>query len=260
MLRMHLADVSVIISLGALGVAIYGIFERGRAAGRAERIRLTSIVDDLARSRADFVDRQLSGELNPSVVEAYHARTGVLSQQAFSLIRGHALAVTSAECREVAYHLEDNGFDSDADSAWQLAQAQAELEGTMQVLYASRGYAYFLFRKDRPDEARELLQKALSEYPEANDRDRISRAETLNTWAGYERGLDGPLAPRAVDLNRQISALAGACVSPFSKDQLRQMGITPVSSLTVHIGPGRDVPETATASDDQGQGQPESAG
>src|SRR5258708_114153 len=118
-MHLNLADLSVIISLAALGTAIYGIFERGRAARRAERIRLTSVIEELAKSRYQLVELASQGTVSGDIIEALHSRQELLGQQALSLLQKHSLEVTSSELRELAFDLEEAGFKEDASVMWE---------------------------------------------------------------------------------------------------------------------------------------------
>jgi uncharacterized 2Fe-2S/4Fe-4S cluster protein (DUF4445 family) len=97
-----IAELTTGISSAALAVAAYGIIERGKAASRTERIRLTSIIDDLAKARYDLTELGSKGTLVGDLIEALHARQEVLSQQALSLVQKHSLEITSSELRELA--------------------------------------------------------------------------------------------------------------------------------------------------------------
>jgi hypothetical protein len=215
MWSMHLdvAVISVLISFGALGTAIYGIFERGRAASRAERVRLTAIIENLAETRGKLEELVSNNVTSGNKIEVLHSRQELLAQQAISLIRKHELTITSTECRELAYNLEEIGFREDAEAIWAMALENAPSEGDTQAFFASRGFAWFLFRSQRETEARQVLQEALSKYPTESDIDRSTRAETLRIWAGWEIDLQGPGVPIAADLSRQISDLADSCNS-----------------------------------------------
>jgi len=53
--------ITIIISVGAFGVAAYGILERRLAARRSERIRLTTIVENMTQVRRDLVELSHQG-------------------------------------------------------------------------------------------------------------------------------------------------------------------------------------------------------
>jgi hypothetical protein len=89
------AEVSAVISLSALGTAIYGIFERGAAARRAERTRLTTIVENTAKARGELMKLSGEGVTTGNAVEIIHAQQELLAQQARSLIKDHRLTITS---------------------------------------------------------------------------------------------------------------------------------------------------------------------
>ena len=66
--------ISIIISVAAFGVAAYGIAERQVAAARAERIRLTTIVENMAQIRRELVEMSVRGENTGNTVEVISAR------------------------------------------------------------------------------------------------------------------------------------------------------------------------------------------
>src|SRR5215472_18697013 len=122
------ADVSVVVALAALGTAVYGIFERGNAAKRAERVRLTTIVESIVKVRRELVECASKGIMAGDLVEALNAQMEILSQQALSLVKAHPLDITSTECREIASGLEAAGFVDSAEDMWLLAQENGQAE------------------------------------------------------------------------------------------------------------------------------------
>jgi hypothetical protein len=236
---LDLAEFSAGISFAALAIATYGIFERGKTASRAERVRLTTIVGELAKTRGELVDIAMKGQTIGDMIEVLHTRQELLSQQARSLIQGHELTITSSECREVAFNLAETSFNDDADAMWQLAVETAKAEGKTQLLYANRGYAWFLFSAGREDEAREILNELLSEYTEDNDSDRLVRAQTISTWAGWEVRTEGDSTPVIAEFSRQIIELANASTTPRTKQMVMQHAFTVVNGTAVHVVQGQ---------------------
>ena len=209
--------VSIIISIAAFLVAAYGIIERRMTATRSERIRLTTIVENLTQVRRSLTELAQQGQTSGGMVEVVNTRLEVLSQQALSLVQQHSLTVTSTECREIAFDLELTGYKEDADFMWGLAQERAKKEGDIQELYASRGYAYFLFRSDRATEARVILQEALSSYPNETDAQRLVKVETLKSWEIWEIEVEGSGAQMVTSLNEQLEELGHGFSTPRGK-------------------------------------------
>jgi len=146
--------ISIIISVAAFMVAAYGIVERRVAATRTERIRLTTIVENMVQIRKELIELSQQGQTSGNIIEAISARLEILAQQAIFLVQRHSLTITSTECREIAIGLEQAGYLEDADFMWDMAHERAKKEGDTQELYASRGHAYYLFRSQRATEAR----------------------------------------------------------------------------------------------------------
>lgn len=234
---MDIAEFSAGVSFVALLAAVYGIFERGKAASRAERVRLTSIIEALGKTRGELVEIAMKGQLIGDMVEVLHSRQELLSQQARSLIQKYQLTITSSECREVAYNLSETGFHEDADGIWQLAIEYAKAEGRSQFLYARRGYAWFLFRVGREDEAREILKEVLSDYDEGNDSNRLVQAQTISTWAGWEVRNRGECTPIVAEFMRRIQELSGECSAPRMSEMVLQNAFTVVDGKAVYVTP-----------------------
>jgi hypothetical protein len=236
---MNTALISTIISVAAFAVAAYGILERRKAASRAERIGLTTIIDELAQTRYQLTDVASKGTTKCDLIEALNTRIELLSQQAKSLIQEHALTITSTECREVAYCLKLAGYVEDSDDVWQVARDTARPEGRTQEFFANSGYAYFLFDTERADEAREILQVALSHHPTNTDSERISHASTPNAWVGWEIRTQGPEAPIVAELSQQIDELISACSTPAGKQMVSLFAFKAIKGVDINPGAGR---------------------
>jgi hypothetical protein len=218
---MDIAQISVIISASAFVVAAYGILERRITARRAERIRLTTIVEDLTKTRLELYELASNGITMGDRIEALNTRLEVLSQQALSLIRQHSLTITSTECREVAFDLMQAGYQDNAEFMWNLARERAQKEGGIQALFASRGYAYFLFHTQREDEAREILRNALSDYAADTEPQRLQHIQTLRQWILFEYQTEGPQSNSAHQLEKQVAELGKTFTTEGAKARLK---------------------------------------
>jgi len=247
------AEVSAVISLAALGTAVYGIFERGNAAKRAERVRLTTIVENLAKARRELVELASKGVMAGDFVETLSAQIEILAQQALSLVQENQLTVTSSECREIAMALEQAGFIDNAEAMWLLAGENGSIEGEVQEFYANRGFGYFLFRAGRADEARQTLQKALAKHTHDNDRDRTTHASTLYSWLMGELNVQGPEAPIVAELARQIDELINACSTPGGREMTARWAVT-ITPKTVESAE-KSTPHQDSPSRSAGQGR-----
>jgi hypothetical protein len=216
--------ITIIISVAAFGVAAYGILERRLAARRSERLRLTTIVENLAKVRLELIEMASKGQTIGDVVEAVNARLEVLSQQALSLIvQEHSLTITSTECREVAVGLEQAGYIEDAEFIWDMALERAAKEGDTQVLFASRGYAFFLFRTQREGEARKVLEEALAKHSTNTESSGLVHAYTLKIWIVYEIQTEGPEAKLVPQLTQQLAKLDSLFATPRGKAMFKDV-------------------------------------
>jgi hypothetical protein len=214
--------VSLLISLLALAVAAYGIFERKAAATRAERIRLSVITDDLQKIKLELLTAGAFG----GNVEALHTRTELLAQQALSLIREHAIPATSAECRAVAFGLGRVHCTEDAEEVWRLAINKGQSEGDAQGLFAVRGYGYYLFEQGQLDKARQKLNLVVSQISPTDDQERLLLAETLHSWAFWEANMSSSGSNTVNSMLERIRALSVECQAPAVKATIEMLCVS----------------------------------
>ena len=214
--------ITIIISVGAFGVAAYGILERRLAARRSERIRLTTIVENMTQVRRELIELGEQGKTSENIIEVLNSRLEVLAQQAVSLVQQHSLTITSTECREIAIGLEQTGYREDAEFMWGLAKERAKKEGDTQELYASRGYAYFLLRTQREEEARRVLEDALSRYTIDSEPRRLAHVETVVAWTTWEAGNLGSGSKVVADLNRRVDELGRGFSTSRGRDMFQR--------------------------------------
>ena len=212
--------VSFVISLFALLVAAYGIYERRSAAARVERVRLSAITDDLEKLKLELI---AEAESVGDRVEALHSRMELLAQQGLSLLREHGVHANSTECRSLAYLLDEISYTDDANEVWVDAVKQSWSEGNIQILYATRGYSYYLFRHGRQDEARQRLNSATNRIPPTDDVGRLLLAETFSSWAYWEARMFQPDRGVVNNLLERIRTLANECESPRKKEQIEKL-------------------------------------
>ncbi|MGX6607438.1 hypothetical protein ACWKSP_35735 [Micromonosporaceae bacterium Da 78-11] len=174
------------ISLLALVISVYGVAERRQAARRAERLRFTTIVDDLNGLHLEHL--QAPGGLAPGdLTDGVNARRELLAVQALTLLGVVGKTLTSPECRALAHALSRSGYPTEADEVWRKAVAIAPGEGTTPSVWAHRGYAYHLFAEGRLDEARAQMRAAVEVVDSPGDTATVRRIETLKYWAVEER-------------------------------------------------------------------------
>jgi Helix-turn-helix domain of resolvase len=235
--RMNPVLFSLAISFLALLVAGYGIIERRQSSNRADRLRLSVITGELATIRLQLVETAAEGYTMGDRIEALNSRVELLAQQALALISEHALTVTSTECREVALALENSGYRDDSEDIWLLAQEHAHREGPTQDLYATRGFAYFLFREERIQKARELLGKGIDAHTIMNDNDRLQVALTLRQWAVWEQVTSDNGSEFVKQLHTRIELLAAQCTTLHGQEMTIAM-LPPSPPETPGAAPG----------------------
>jgi hypothetical protein len=208
-------DLSLLFSLIAVVVAVYGIYERRLAATRAERLRLGVIADDLEKIKLELARESRSGQPAGDHIEALHGRTELLAQQGLSLLREHEISANSSECRAIAFALDETGFADNADEIWRLANKKADSEGDVQALFATRGYGFFLLRQGRRDEAHKTLNSGLSRISTTDNTGRYWHAETFTHWAAWE-----PDSDTVKTLLDRVKRLYDECESPPAKARI----------------------------------------
>jgi len=176
----------IAISMLALLVAMYGIWERNNVLRRAERVRLSEIMADLNGLGLEL--SKLPSELQQQglAVQTINTYAELLGQQAMALLGNFAGTITSAEYRTLAYGLSRAGYQPDADQVWRRAVEQADKEGSTQSVYALRAYGVFLFQKGYLGQARIEYEQAVQRVSNLDASYSWMHAETLMFWAENE--------------------------------------------------------------------------
>lgn len=174
--------VTVLVSVAALAVSIYGIVERHLTLRRIERVRLTEIVDQL--NQID-VEAWKEPDIDPRL---FAIRKEVLVQQAVSLLnRWTSRSMTAVEYRRLALAASECGFSETADAFFKKAMAaRAGGDIRVQTMYAERSLAMALYRDGRPEEGRALFERLTREASERTDLERLQLVATLDYWSAYE--------------------------------------------------------------------------
>jgi hypothetical protein len=216
---MQAADIPALaISLAALAVALYGIAERRGAIRRAERLRFVTLIDDLNNLRLEHLQPTTYLDFDDLGI-AVSERAELLAVQAFTLQR-RLIDITSPEYRTLAFALGHTGYPADADQMWRESIHAAEDEGPTQLLYAHRGYAYFLFQTGRLGKARDQMGSALEAIGSADDTARVHQIRTLKYWAGDERVAD-PTSGRAAELLKRADQTMTLLESDHARRRMR---------------------------------------
>jgi len=176
----------IAISMSALLVAMYGIWERNTLLRGAERVRLSEIIADLNGLGLEL--SKLSSELQQSgpAVQTINTRAELLGQQAMALLGNFTGKITSTEYRTLAYWLSNAGYQPDADQVWRRAVEQADKEGSAQSVYALRAYGNFLFTNGNLGQARIEYEQAVQRVSNLDASYSWMHAETLMFWAENE--------------------------------------------------------------------------
>jgi tetratricopeptide (TPR) repeat protein len=198
-------DASVMISLLALFVAIYGIFERQRSAYSALRVRLTellSAIEDLniqdTQSRDQAAAQEKEGEgasvWSDGASAGYASRRTLLTYQAVDLLKrlgkarfGPKDTVTPAEYCSLATSLKWCGDKALAITYYQVALSFKQQSLPHTVLRASAiCLGETLFEYGRLEEARNSFLRATSEGPEETYADVLDRFFVYMRWLACE--------------------------------------------------------------------------
>ncbi|HEX5199618.1 MAG TPA: hypothetical protein VFW27_06710 [Actinoplanes sp.] len=204
---------ALVISLAALAVSLYGIAERRSMARRGERLRFVTLIDDLNGLRLEH--RLPHGDL----ADAVNARAELLAIQAFTLQK-RLTDITSPEYRTLAYALGRSGYPAEADQSWRAAIDAAEDEGTVQTLFARRGYAFFLFSAGRVEKARDEMGLAVEAIGSADDTARAHQIRTFKYWSTEEKAAD-PTGGRAAELLRRAEQAVALLESEHARRRMR---------------------------------------
>jgi hypothetical protein len=176
----------IAISMSALLVAMYGLWERNNVLRRAERVRLSEIITDVNGLGLELL--KLPSELQQAgpAIQTINTHAELLGQQAMALLGNFTGTITSTEYRTLAYWLSNAGYQSDADQVWRWAVEQANKEGSTQSVFALRAYGTFLFQNGNPGQARIEYEQAVQRNSNLDASYSWMQAETLLFWANNE--------------------------------------------------------------------------
>lgn len=265
---------TLVISGLALLIAAYGIVERRRAAYAALRVRITELLDSVA---ALNVEEGEYGEAHPAlsldaerrVSGSFAARRALLTYQALALLErlraGHRVRglwspyrLTAPEHGALAYNLSYLCDSDEADSQWRDAVAVARNRTTRKTLAAMQnGYAAFLFRERRSEEARTWYRRAIDAYPDTEE-GRSDKFDACVDWFEAERELEGG-QPQYPLTEAQRLADAASAWQRRAQAILHEVTATPVGENRAASdrwsAVATDLPTAVTVDHDQGQKQ-----
>lgn len=197
----------VLISLAALIIACYGIWERRLAAYatlRGKIIDLLSSLEDLNVQEGHYYDERKSQGEDPYITPGWTAygftgRRALLVYQVLDLMSELPKKVTRkwtrtptltvSEYTAIAFGLHQLGDFSAASATWRAAVANTKPTTAVARAAAMRGYATTLFQIGELDQGRAYYQGALDVLRLESDPDPWAIFGTYVQWFEQERGL-----------------------------------------------------------------------
>lgn len=192
---------SVVISLAALAVAIYGIFERRYAARAAVRVRLTELLGVIEQLNVDegrYADDHGASATAPDAVAAlpyaYAGKRALLTYQALDLVETQLARsvrmLTAPEHVSLAVSLRACGDLAASRQQWERAIVAAASAPCPVRAASHRGLADVLFHLGDIDGGRRQFQAAVAARTGTSDVDRYDRFCTYLAWLAYELPLE----------------------------------------------------------------------
>jgi tetratricopeptide (TPR) repeat protein len=176
--------IPIFISAIALGLSVYGVFERRWTTFSAIRVRIAGLlaqIGDLNVEEASYVDETTDTDGSDEAPRRWYARSYIgqkrtlLAYQGVALITrlrhqqrglgGSALRLTASELAALAYALGQCGDSRAARTYWN--EAITTDQGVTDTVIADihEGFATFLFSTSEFDRGREHYRAALEQYP-----------------------------------------------------------------------------------------------
>jgi hypothetical protein len=224
----------LLVSFFALGVAVYGVFERQRAVYASVRVRITELLGDVEELNveedkyveAEYANGENQGEEPPPALARYSltGRRALLTYQALALIhrltrsrfgRSDDLHLTPSEYVSLANSLVRLGDVVGGREQYEAALASTE-ESTDRVRIATHlGLANCLFDLRRPEEGRQHFSEAVRLHSPDEIGQQMAFGVCINEWLSRElqAGNDGEPAA-AVHAGRAIVERAADVAQP----------------------------------------------
>jgi tetratricopeptide (TPR) repeat protein len=209
---------TVAISTVALGLSVYGVWDKRRDTRRQLRVRLSEVVDELATITLEQEKATRGPQAHPRLVSSFNAQREMLCREGIELTRLLKGDVTDGAYRVLAIALERIGDPRGAEELWQRGIAVAAPDSIFKA-FVLRGYASHLFRRGQVDRGRLLFDEALSMIPD-DDMGHLVKAETYLAWAELENGVGAA----ATELER-IYDVAETLASSVKYRPLRERGL-----------------------------------
>jgi hypothetical protein len=242
--------IPVVISAVALGLSIYGIFERRWATFSAMRVRIAELlaqIGDLNVEEASL--REPSADDRGSswyAVSYIGQKRTLLAYQAVALIErlrrqqrglaGASLRLTASELAALAYALGQCGDAETARTYWD--EAIATPLGATDTVTADnhQGLATLLLSTGDLDLGRRHFRSAVERYPH-DETGRQRAFQVCLTWLGEELGLapDAGDPQAAVDLAAQVASTMPEHIRLPALSELRRASTTTAFDGTQYV-------------------------
>ena len=178
--------VTLSISFVALGISVYGIFERRIAAYSALRVRFSELVTAVARFQVEEEEDPISdpnetpSERWARLGASFSGRRALVTYQALALETdlhrlqrwpfGAAYRLTTDEYAVLAVSLGQLRDWEAAEQQWRLAVDASDRTTRVSRAAAHNGYANCLFERGRFDDGRHQYQLAVDTFPQPWDK------------------------------------------------------------------------------------------
>jgi len=182
--------ISILISGAAFCVALYGILERGLAARRALRVRLTELIDDLVQidvsQRLLDHDQGKPEDVKAAVRDGNALRRALLAAQAVDILFKYKRRITIPEYVSLAEALRETSDTTGQRRVLEAAVAELKAESPFQQAAAWRAWAWFNFQQGHVEIARKAVRRSLDIRHPVDDITRHEKLVTLLSWFDYE--------------------------------------------------------------------------
>lgn len=190
------------ISLVALLIALYGIYERQRAAYSAMRVRLTELLGTMEDAKLEEFryGEEHDDEGKPEWARlGFVSRRALLTYQAVDLAQrldtasrwpfGPALALTPSEYGSLAYALQWCGDFGESERYWRKSLATRGFVSSYVSAANHRGYAALLFELSQSERARSHYEQAIADASGPTGAQRWDVFQTYLSWIQHEKEL-----------------------------------------------------------------------
>lgn len=198
------------VSVVALAIAIYGVWEKRESAAAAECLRLATVADQISAALHEAGVLKMNGAAFGDLIVNLNSRIEQLADEGYELIVKHQSRIYSSVCRTIAFGADTAGDVERSECIWSVAIDLAHQEGDAQRRNAHRGFAFFLIRNGWAAEGRHHIEKALALIDLRDDEGVADYGGTLASWAINEWRDPGQQAV----IGARLQALTDQCQYP----------------------------------------------